>query len=284
MLLLFKYVMEKEILLKKLGIADERSITSLITNKELVYRILNEEVICISDAIKTYEISAKKIESLISGGFISTFYNSKNNGSKKFVFKNELISFLPYVYKKSRFTYDCLEFNLKLFNIIGEKMLSVRELEIFNLFMKGNNVDYISDKFNLTNSRVFEINKKAQIRMLNANRKMKSYESIISEYNIINSNYEELKNNLKTLKIKNKKELSEKIHFLDFNEKYKNIPCSDLDLSLRASNCLKAAEIESIYDLINLTEKEIYKFRNTGKKSVYEIIKCLAELGLSLKK
>ena len=57
----------------------------------------------------------------------------------------------------------------------------------------------------------------------------------------------------------------------------------DLDLSVRSYNCLRRARVESIKDLCNMTESDLMKVRNLGRKSFKEIIDKLEERGLCLK-
>ena len=54
----------------------------------------------------------------------------------------------------------------------------------------------------------------------------------------------------------------------------------ELELSVRSSNCLRAAEIKSIGDLVVKGEPEMLKFRNFGRKSLKEIQDILGEMGL----
>ena len=54
----------------------------------------------------------------------------------------------------------------------------------------------------------------------------------------------------------------------------------ELELSVRSSNCLRAAEIKSISDLVRKSEPEMLKFRNFGRKSLKEIQDILGEMGL----
>jgi DNA-directed RNA polymerase subunit alpha len=56
----------------------------------------------------------------------------------------------------------------------------------------------------------------------------------------------------------------------------------ELELSVRASNCLKTASIRTIADLVQKTESELLKTKNFGKKSLNEIKTILGEMGLSL--
>ena len=56
----------------------------------------------------------------------------------------------------------------------------------------------------------------------------------------------------------------------------------ELELSVRASNCLKTANIRTIADLVQKSEGELLKTKNFGKKSLNEIKTILGEMGLSL--
>ncbi len=62
-----------------------------------------------------------------------------------------------------------------------------------------------------------------------------------------------------------------------------DIPVETLNLSVRSFNCLKRAGISKVSELLDLTEDEIMKMRNFGKKSLDEIKQVLAERGLTLR-
>ena len=55
---------------------------------------------------------------------------------------------------------------------------------------------------------------------------------------------------------------------------------TDMDLSVRALNCLKAAEVESLGDLVTYTKNDLMKFRNFGKKSLTELEELVDVKGL----
>ncbi len=55
---------------------------------------------------------------------------------------------------------------------------------------------------------------------------------------------------------------------------------SEQDLSVRALNCLKAAEVETVGDLVRFHRNDLLKFRNFGKKSLSELDELLASLNL----
>jgi DNA-directed RNA polymerase subunit alpha len=55
----------------------------------------------------------------------------------------------------------------------------------------------------------------------------------------------------------------------------------DLDLSVRALNCLKAAEVDTLGDLVRFNKNDLLKFRNFGKKSLTELDELLENMSLS---
>jgi DNA-directed RNA polymerase subunit alpha len=55
----------------------------------------------------------------------------------------------------------------------------------------------------------------------------------------------------------------------------------ELELSVRSANCLKAADIVTLRDLVMRPESEMLKFRNFGRKSLNELNAILEGLGLS---
>ncbi len=57
-------------------------------------------------------------------------------------------------------------------------------------------------------------------------------------------------------------------------------PVDELDLSVRSHNCLKAASIKNIGDLVRREENEMLKFRNFGRKSLQELVEVLEDRGL----
>ena len=54
----------------------------------------------------------------------------------------------------------------------------------------------------------------------------------------------------------------------------------DLELSVRSHNCLKAANIKNLADLVRKDESEMLRFRNFGRKSLAELMEIVENLGL----
>ena len=60
------------------------------------------------------------------------------------------------------------------------------------------------------------------------------------------------------------------------------MPMQELELSVRANNCLESAKTETVGDLVKMTEADLLKIRSFGKTSLREIKRKLADIGLSL--
>jgi DNA-directed RNA polymerase subunit alpha len=61
-----------------------------------------------------------------------------------------------------------------------------------------------------------------------------------------------------------------------------SMPIQELELSVRASNCLESVKIETVGQLVKMTEADLLKIRSFGKTSLREIKRKLADIGLSL--
>ncbi len=69
----------------------------------------------------------------------------------------------------------------------------------------------------------------------------------------------------------------------DTKEKVLEMTIEELDLSVRAFNCLKRAGINTVSELVQRNQEDMMKVRNLGKKSLEEVEQKLVALGLSLK-
>ena len=61
-----------------------------------------------------------------------------------------------------------------------------------------------------------------------------------------------------------------------------NMTVQELDLSVRANNCLESAKIQTVRDLVRKTDQDLLKVRSFGKTSLREVKRRLADMGLSL--
>jgi DNA-directed RNA polymerase subunit alpha len=82
---------------------------------------------------------------------------------------------------------------------------------------------------------------------------------------------------LETLKAEEEEAVDEELLHM---RKLLKTQLSDLDLSVRAYNCLKAADIKTLGDLVQLDISDMMKFRNFGKKSLTELEQLVSDKGL----
>ena len=105
------------------------------------------------------------------------------------------------------------------------------------------------------------------------------YQALSMAAKILNEHLEmfiDLSEIAKTMSIMSQKELSMKDKLLETT-------IEDLEFSVRSYNCLKRAGIHTVADIVNKSEQDMIKVRNLGKKSLEEVIKKVADLGLEFK-
>jgi DNA-directed RNA polymerase subunit alpha len=93
--------------------------------------------------------------------------------------------------------------------------------------------------------------------------------------------YSELGEETIAEEIKEEEEAEEEVFDEQLVQKL-NSPVQEMELSVRAANCLESEKIETVAELVKLTEAELLKVRSFGKTSLREIKRKLADMGLSL--
>ncbi len=61
-----------------------------------------------------------------------------------------------------------------------------------------------------------------------------------------------------------------------------SMPVTELDLSVRASNCLETANIAMVGDIVTKTEEQLLEIKNFGKTTLREVKKKLSQLNLTI--
>lgn len=104
-------------------------------------------------------------------------------------------------------------------------------------------------------------------------------EIIATASKIMNDHLETLIDQVENLKFANLLNTSSDDAKIDYSTKY----IEEIGLSVRPVNCLKSANIFTVQDLLNKTQKDMDEIKNLGKKSLDEIEEKLKEMGLSFK-
>lgn len=154
--------------------------------------------------------------------------------------------------------------------------LTNKEIEIMQMYLLGNSMVDMAKKYHVTTQCVSEGWRKALRRYATSKNEIVERDEMIDEMR-------------ETIKEQNKRihELENGVHLEDYTPDYiktakflmTNI--LDLDLSVRCTNCLICANIETVYDLVMFHRADLLKFRNFGKKSLRELDELLEDNGLA---
>lgn len=183
---------------------------------------------------------------------------------------------------------ECEEhFEERLQKLIDEGTLTPREETVlFAIFKENKTLEETGKEFGVTRERIRQV----QIKALKKLKRRKNYFEVgdyASKEQLAKQDYE------KYLEEKHKEwdYESAKAYVIAYEtglteEKRKalEIPIEELDLSVRSYNCLRRANILTIKQLLTMTQEDLLKVRNMGKKSAKEIVIKLEEKGLELAK
>lgn len=172
----------------------------------------------------------------------------------------------------------------------GEDVLKEREKTILTMLLEGKDVEFVAEEYGLTRSRIMQIVSLA-VRKLAT---VKTFSELRREYKQLvfdNANFqnviEALQNRIKKLERINNIDtapVSEYDYLLGDKggtfTALMNTPVYDLEISVRSLNCLKGADVNTLYDLVKCNKTDLMKFRNFGKKSLIELEDMLDGLHL----
>lgn len=172
----------------------------------------------------------------------------------------------------------------------GDDVLKEREKTILTMLLEGKDVEFVAEEYGLTRSRIMQIVSKA-VRKLAT---VKTFSELRREYKQLvfdNANFqnviEALQNRIKKLERINNIDtapVSEYDYLLGDKggtfTAMMNTPVYDLEISVRSLNCLKGADVNTLYDLVKCNKTDLMKFRNFGKKSLTELEDLLESLHL----
>ena len=169
--------------------------------------------------------------------------------------------------------------------------LGERECAIMRDIISGNDIKWIAEEYGLTRTRIAQI-------FYNGCRKAKSLENIreqLDELERLRQENTEMQNMMKVMgsDLKVQQMAEQKVREMEEAERIKYIRETDellklystrlvdCDLSVRALNCLRAYNFETVGDLAKCNKIDLLKFRNFGKKSLVELEDFLESLNLS---
>ena len=150
-------------------------------------------------------------------------------------------------------------------------------IAIDSIFTPIRNVKYIQDNFRVEQKTdyeklILEITTDGSIHPKDA---LKEAAKILSHHFML---FSDEKITLETTDVDGNEEFDEEVLHMRQLLKTKLV---DMDLSVRALNCLKSADVETLGELVVFNKTDLLKFRNFGRKSLTELDELLASLNLS---
>lgn len=268
----------ENIVLKKLNIG-KKSALNILANKELCDRIINETPIDIK-AVSEYGISVHSANACIEKGIISCFQNVENRGSKMFIFKEEVLRLFKLNYKPN-YIYITAEKIVQLYLLRIKDTINERQFKIvYDILINKKTMEDVAKEHDITPERARQIFTIANRRVMHSSRIETKYFELKSKYFKTLADYEVLQEKLSIfhkdnphIKLGISKEDAEITELLNTNLR-------DMDLTVRALNCLKASDIELLWQLVSLNINDLLKFRNFGKKSLTELTELVSNKGL----
>jgi predicted transcriptional regulator len=154
-----------------------------------------------------------------------------------------------------------------------------REQDVIFNIIKGRDISYIADKYGLTHQRIIQIIAKVVRKTGHLKRITNELLMLRKENAELKKAYSDLKTTVSILENKAPEDVIEANAPL---VALLNTPITDLDLSVRALNCMKYAEISTLGELVKHNKSELLRYRNFGRKSLTEIEELLQQFGLRL--
>jgi DNA-directed RNA polymerase alpha subunit len=156
--------------------------------------------------------------------------------------------------------------------------LTLREKETLTELLNGNSIEGLAKKFNLPRERVRMIFEKAK-RRINMNL-YRNFKEIISKHQELTDRNIALEVTLKTLEARMPPKESDMSQDDFAVHKLLKTNINDLDLSVRAVNGLRNAEIMTLADLVRYKKEDLLKLRHCGEKTLREIEETVYSRGL----
>ncbi len=173
---------------------------------------------------------------------------------------------------------------MQVVRLASQEALGRREEEVLWSMLELNTLQEVADKVGVTRERVRQVYQRALLRIV------RFREIATTRYEIALRTVEDLKKKNAELEatcwaLMNPEPGKPAMEVANEMEKFRcrfpfTVRIKDLGLSVRCTNCLKAADVETLGDLVGYKKHEIYHFRNFGRKSLNELEELLYKYNL----
>lgn len=177
-----------------------------------------------------------------------------------------------------------------LYNVAGEELLSWREREVLKDLFEGKSLYDVSREHYMSYSGMANL----CVRSIAKIRELKKYPSLYKEYKELKAENHTLRLYVETLDrilatFQNKVDSEipvtepndEDIEELSHLKELLSTRIRDLDINMRTFNCLRAADAETLADVVRMNKNDLLRHRNFGKKCLTQLEDYIESLGLT---
>lgn len=177
-----------------------------------------------------------------------------------------------------------------LYNVAGEELLSWREREVLKDLFEGKSLYDVSREHYMSYSGMANL----CVRSIAKIRELKKYPSLYKEYKELKAENQTLRLYVETLDrilatFQNKVDseipvtepYDEDAEELSHLKELLSTRIRDLDINMRTFNCLRAADAETLADVVRMSKNDLLRHRNFGKKCLTQLEDYIESLGLT---
>lgn len=177
-----------------------------------------------------------------------------------------------------------------LYNVAGEELLSWREREVLKDLFEGKSLYDVSREHYMSYSGMANL----CVRSIAKIRELKKYPSLYKEYKELKAENQTLRLYVETLDrilatFQNKVDSEipvtepndEDAEELSHLKELLSTRIRDLDINMRTFNCLRAADAETLADVVRMSKNDLLRHRNFGKKCLTQLEDYIESLGLT---
>ena len=177
-----------------------------------------------------------------------------------------------------------------LYNVAGEELLSWREREVLKDLFEGKSLYDVSQEHYMSYSGMANL----CVRSIAKIRELKKYPSLYKEYKELKAENQTLRLYVETLDrilatFQNKVDYEipvtepndEDAEELSHLKELLSTRIRDLDINMRTFNCLRAADAETLADVVRMSKNDLLRHRNFGRKCLTQLEDYIESLGLT---
>ena len=252
---------------------------------------LDEPFIDINAAEKILDLVTAIITHWCKEGLLPHYRLSPMKGSKLLFRESELREAQKIIFVKSSGFHDLKKklsyYKDILSSLLDQEVITLSEKEkdiVISILIQDQTLEKTGERFSLSRERIGQIFQRAcwrlRLRLRNLKRESEQNKILYGDIRALVQKVKILEAENKAIREKLDMGTKEQTDYEKVDFQLLATHLFDLDLSVRALNCLQAAEIKTLGNLVEYEINELIKFRNFGKKTLHELEELVESKGL----